>query len=347
MKRFLAKIAIFMVPFVVLAISFVAWDPFKVVFAYESFDSHNPVALNVDYLATETYLRNRKTVGYDSFIFGNSRTLGFRTNAWQRCIDDGVPFRYSADAESVYGVWAKLKMIDSLHAPIRNAMLLMDAQFLAAADNPDQHLYFKHPAVSGVSWLKFYSVFMTAYVSDVFFVKYFDYRMFGDTRAYMEGVINEDPMRIDPVTNDLYLDGRDSLMAQDSDEYYEALTGSFERYRESQGVFDGSAIQKRQRAMLEEIHSILVSRGTAYQIIIGPGYHQIPLDREDLATLRGIFGAAEVHDYSGVNEITSDMRNYYEPRHFTPAAGKKIIDDICGHAVQETPDGPNPAFRNL
>jgi len=327
---FLRKIAIFLAPFVALAASFVLLDPFKVVRSYDSFGSHNPVALDVDYISTEMYLRNRSSAHYDSFIFGNSRTLALRADAYAECIGDGHPFRYPADGESVYGVKLKVDLIDSLGDDIRNALILVDEQMLGAGERPDEHLYVRHPRLTGGSWIDFYSTYIKAYLGDAFFLKYWDYRIFGTFRPYMQGELNPEPMRIDPATNDLFFPGKDEAIAEDSDGYYREAADSFRKYRETHRHDPKPVIDAKRRAWLGEIASVFGKHGTSSIVIVSPNYDQVPLAGEDLGILEEVFGEGRVHDYSGVNAITSDMRNYYEPRHIRPEVGRRMLEEICG-----------------
>ncbi len=61
----------------ILAVYFVK-DPFKVLYHYDSYfpqDGISYVVLNKDYVSTETFVNNYPTHHYDSYIFGNSRSM--------------------------------------------------------------------------------------------------------------------------------------------------------------------------------------------------------------------------------------------------------------------------------
>jgi hypothetical protein len=68
--------------------------------------------------------------------------------------------------------------------------------------------------------------------------------------------------------------------------------------------------------------------GTTYRFVISPLYCQLKLNPADLATLQGIFGKNKVYDMSRINDITNDMRNYYEYVHYCPTVAKRIMDSI-------------------
>lgn len=325
MRAFLLKILLFSLPFQLLALSFVLLDPFMVVWDYQAFPARTHVAINVDYLTTETYLENRSERGYDSFIFGSSRTLAFRTREWMQRVGSGTPFRYSATRESLFGVWGKVRLIDRRGDRIRHALLLAEPTLLEKTSNSTGHLHIKHPKVSGGSWGEFYLSFFSAYLSDFFFVKYLDYALFGEYRGYMAGAIQETPPRMDPRTNDLFLVHQDRALESDPESYYRDLRSDFRRTRASAPEMHEPVIGEAERALLEKIRAVFEEHGTCYEVVVSPNYDQAALHPKDREELRDIFGADRVHDYSGQNAITTQVRNYYEPYHFRPRVGERIL----------------------
>ena len=69
-------------------------------------------------------------------------------------------------------------------------------------------------------------------------------------------------------------------------------------------------------------------KGTNCHVVVSPLYDQVRLNPSDLAALEDIFGAERVHDYSGVNAITADRHNYYEPYHYRPTVARHIMQEI-------------------
>jgi hypothetical protein len=269
-------------------------------------------------------------VGYDSFIFGSSRALAFRTADWHSHIPGSVPLLYNANAESLFGVWAKVRLIDELGDRLANALLLVDEGLLREVRNSDGHLFIKDPRVSRESRAAFYLSFLEAYFSDFFFVRFLDYKLLGTYRPYMQGAINRERTRIAPVSNDLVLEDWDEQLERDAEAYYAGRRQVFEAGRRPTVRVGSRSIGAEQLRLLEDIREVFGRHGTNYRIVVSPNFDQVPLHRSDLAALCGIFGAEHVFDYSGVNEITADVRNYYEPVHFRPAVGQRILDQIYG-----------------
>jgi hypothetical protein len=80
--------------------------------------------------------------------------------------------------------------------------------------------------------------------------------------------------------------------------------------------------------MLSNIKRILDANATSYKIVISPLYDQEKLDAADLHILQSIFGRDRITDFSGKNDITSNVRNYYEESHYRIPVAQKIMDSI-------------------
>jgi hypothetical protein len=52
------------------------------------------------------------------------------------------------------------------------------------------------------------------------------------------------------------------------------------------------------------------------------------LNPADLKILENAFGNTNVYDYTGINSITNQLKNYYENDHCRPLVGKKIMTEI-------------------
>ena len=66
------------IPLIIILLTYVALDPFKVVRKYDTFydiDAKGSVAINRDYVSTTTFANNYNRENYNSFIFGNSRSI--------------------------------------------------------------------------------------------------------------------------------------------------------------------------------------------------------------------------------------------------------------------------------
>ena len=88
-----------------------------------------------------------------------------------------------------------------------------------------------------------------------------------------------------------------------------------------------------QRRLLAEIQSVFERRGTRARIVVAPLYDEIQMNPSDLQSLRAIFGADSVADYSGDNPLTEEVQNYYEASHFRPEVARRILSDLYGKSA--------------
>ncbi|MBP7266283.1 MAG: histidine kinase, partial [Bacteroides sp.] len=62
----------------------------------------------------------------------------------------------------------------------------------------------------------------------------------------------------------------------------------------------------------------------------------------DVKTLKRFFGKRNVFDFTGINEYTEDIHNYYEPGHYRPALGKRLMEKIYEPYIL-SPNAKSPA----
>ena len=125
-------------------------DPFKVLYHYNSYYGRKTIILlNRDYVSTETFIRNNPIYHYDSFIFGSSRSEYYCVSDWQKYISSNNCFHFSAQGESIYGIFLKIKYLNTHHVPIKNAIIPLDFGTLKNVTETKGHLFLEHPALSG------------------------------------------------------------------------------------------------------------------------------------------------------------------------------------------------------
>jgi len=330
MKVFLLRWFIFLAPLLCIPASFFILDPFKIIYMYDDYFEDYSIIINRDYVATEVYLQNKKKHKYDSFIFGSSRTLGFKTYDWIPYLDkNSSPLVYWSSGESIFGIWSKFKFLNEQNDTVKNALIVIDNGYtLNRQVNSTGHVYVKHYTLTGESKFSFCNTFLNAYVSDFFFVRYLDFLCFKKYRPYMKGFIDDRIIKTDPITNDFYrVSNKNSIMA-DSEKYYTDREHMFYPRDGRETEYGDSTIDDKVLSMLHDIQKILKSHNTNYEIVIGPSYNQIQFNIHDLKALQKIFGKDHVHDYTGINEFTADMHNYYDDKHYMPHVGKSILQEI-------------------
>lgn len=327
--RIFPRLALFALPFLLSALPYFVFDPFKVLYTYDTYyEPDDRIMLNRDYVSTQIFLQTNPARRYDSFVFGSSRSLAFRCLDWGPLVGSDRCFHYDATGDTVFGILGKVKLLDRQGVDIKNVLLVLDIDALREATNSRGHMQIKAPLVSGESALQFQFVFFRAFYENLFFVKYLDYRRSSVVKPYMLDVLDSRTTTQVPETNDVLFTAPESELAQGEELYYKARQSLFASRKATPSHDPQRVVFEQGRSRLEETAAILARHRTRYKVVSSPLYDQVALHADDLATLTEVFGAENVYDFSGVNSITADMRNYYELNHFRPTVGRLILKEI-------------------
>src|SRR5271163_1381049 len=97
LRRLLVKIAILAVPLLAMLGIYLSQDPFKVIYDYDNYDADSAFMTNRDVVSTRKLIHTQAQRGYDSFIFGSSRSLAFLCDDWRAHLAPGSrPFHFDA-----------------------------------------------------------------------------------------------------------------------------------------------------------------------------------------------------------------------------------------------------------
>ena len=118
LAKFFIKSALVLLPVISAVASFVALDPFQVIWPRNDFYVNCRVEPNRDWVSMQIYMRNAAREGYNSFIFGSSRSGAFSTADWKKYFTDAAPFHFGVSQESLYGIWTKLKYLMLRDGPL-------------------------------------------------------------------------------------------------------------------------------------------------------------------------------------------------------------------------------------
>ena len=331
MNKFLKTFAIFSLTGIIVAIllvgTYVYYDPFKVVRKYQDY-SYPHVISNRDYISTEMFIQNDKKYHYNSFVFGSSRTMAFTPDSWENFLHPGtIPFMFDASAESIYGIDIKLRYLDSMHIPLDHVLLIFDRDVIfKTTENSSEHLYIKHPLLSGQNRLAFQFAFFKAYLDLKFLYHFYDFTLTGKYKSNMNGFLENRKIKYDTITNQMKIIDQETEISQQPDEYYRKRRNLF--YKRSGEQTDSiRRIQKPQLNMLMDLKRILEKDHTDYKIILSPLYEQVKFNKHDLEILEEIF-PGHIYNFSGKNGFTDKITNYYETAHFRPVVGDSILKII-------------------
>ena len=327
MKKFLIQLVLFLTICLIPVFLYLIIDPFKVIYKYsEQINTTKDYQItgNRDFQSTQLLLWNYKKYNYDSFILGNSRSIFYQVNTWNKYVN-GNCFHFNASSESLYGIDCKLKLLDELKLDIKNVLIILDEGTFSVTKNSPGHLFIKHPALSKESLFAFHAEMFKGFFPKAIFA-YIDLFITGERKKYMGtyGIIGN-VWRHDVKTNQLTYFIYDNEIKNNPELYYADKKALLKKRGVVQRI-SAPSIFSEQDVLLKSIYSVLKSHDSNYKIIISPLYDQIKINPADFNYLTSLFGPENVYDFSGINSITNDYHNYYETSHYRPI----VCDSILG-----------------
>lgn len=314
--------------------AYVVLDPFMVLRSYDSF-YNTEVGLNKDYISTTIFDRHYQNEHYDSFIFGNSRSMFYQISDWKNHLHgEHKCYHFDASGESLYALAQKVKYIDCKGANIENVLLVIDHSTLIQDQPRGGHMNIISPQlVNYKNLMAFHAEFIKAFMSFKFLYAYFDYKISGQVKPYMteDNLIGNTESEADVLTNEVRFPSSEALISKGL--FYTEEKRKLFFKRDSIPNFSPPAIASNQKILLQEIAGIFKRHKTNCKIIISPLYDQIKLNRSDLDFLKVTFGGGQVFDFSGVNKFTNDYTNYYETSHYRPHVAREIMNIVYGDTL--------------
>jgi len=335
MKKFIFQCIAFSIPFIFIIISVILWDPFKVFFQYEDYYNSN-IFGNRANTCLALFLKNNPQRKYNSFIIGNSKSLAFRVHDWQQyfAADKNFSgFHFDGSNEGIYGMTKMIKFLSIHTDSLKNILLILDYHTFHDISNKNEHLFILPPSISGESSITFYSKFIHASLDPKFIYYCIEYNLTKKYKPFMQNIlISPDALyNSDNLTGDIYSYQREKDINSDSIKYYREKIKNGVFYDRRIKVIPDDTMPLITLARLKEIEKICKQHNTNIKIVISPLYEQISLGKKNLTTLNEIFGANNVFDFSGENEFTRDIGNYYEFSHYRPKVARTIMAKIYGN----------------
>lgn len=326
LRKFSIKLCLFLSPLIVLIIGYLIADPFKITRTYEAYPDNFAKSLNRDRISTQIFLNNNKQYNYKSFIFGSSRSSVFYAREWGKHINDATPYHFDASCETISGVATKLKFIETNGNKVENALFVFDRSLFNYEQDTLGSVFVQDYRVSGLDWWKYHTIFVNTYFSKGFFVAFYDNLITGNFRNYMRQFLEFRKINYTPVVNDFIFTSYIEQIKTDSVAYYNQPDFFYKRKKEKN--LQPPAIKAYQLKYLAMIRESLKKNNTKFKIVLGPTYDQHYFNQQDLETLIKYFGKENIYDFSGINEYTENIANYYEIYHYKPSVANDIMNKI-------------------
>lgn len=335
MKRFVLKNVIFFGMLLMAALPptllYVSRD------AYEDFGYHKNYSWKYNFqglgdISTKKLLQS--SLPYNSFIFGSSRSAELYACYLNKKIKNSCFFHYANWFETIGGIYAKLKLIDSMNYSIDNVVIYLDTDGITFKDDgrisATEHYLLTNQSPANY-YFTHYKMFFSSFSMDKLKIL-LGIRVSGMVYPNWES---------DLKTNDhRHTCSERILESYGNTEMDQAYLRKIDSLKRVGVLFERSnveqtRIKKRQISVNEEnillkIREIFKKHDTHYYIVITPLYDQMQFDYADMQVLRTIFGN-NIYDFSGVNEITNNEYNYLDGIHFRPCISKQMIDSILAN----------------
>ena len=322
-RHLILKGVLFSLPFWLVVVLYFYDDPFMVLRRYKRYDSD--IMLCEGCVGWNIYLNNRDSIPFNSFILGNSCTMAFRCHEWEKYLDGGRAVRLFGNAESMMAVYKKLLALEHEKADIRNVLLVIDPVSLSKTRLLSGFTNVLPPAVSGDSELSFQLSSLQAFVSPGFLMPYLRYRLSGRKVLPGKGFNPYGQVR-NPMNNDA-INPRDKMILDEGEAYWESRAKEFPP-RSGEPAVSGQVIYASQEKLLSDIAALFRRNQTKVKIILSPDYSQESANPADTDILRRLFGTENVFDFTGINEYTADIHEYYEQGHYRPCLSNKLMEFI-------------------
>lgn len=322
-RRLAIRGVLFALPFWTMIVLYFYDDPFMVLRNYKSYDSN--VMLNEGYVGWCIYKNNRDSIPFNSFLLGNSCTMAFPCNEWEKYLHGGRAVRLFGNAESMMAVYRKLLALEKEHADIKNVLLILDRGSLSKTKLLTGFGNTLPAEVIGVSPISTQLELLQAFVAPKFLFPYLQYRLFGKLGSSGRMFTSFRHLR-NPINNDA-INPREKMIEEEGEDYWKNRPKEFPVRSEHEKIAP-PVIFAAQKDLLNQIAEVLKRNGTSLKLVVGPDYCQEVLNPKDVEILQQIFGKECIFDFTGINEYTIDVHNYYEEGHYRPILGRKLLHRI-------------------
>lgn len=325
MAKLFKRALILLLPLLVISVYFFIKDPMKIIHDIE--DPTSKGVLMNDRLYQVEYLK-RSNIEYNGFIFGSSRSKAFKTKNWNTFTTSEItPYHMGVNDETLYGLERKINYLDSLGYQLDHVLIVMDHRLLSLLDNHEAHVFREHYALTGETSSSFYQRFVNAFFNFSFLKEYFSYQSTG--KVEHKGEFLWDPgFRHNATTGDIFYVRMDSLIRQDSMKFYKENNSTFHKRKKS---ISKELINKQAMSYLMKIKHVLTTNKSSFKLVVTPNYDLVQLNQKDLKKLELVFGKLNVFDYSGSNQFTNEVGNYYEHKHFKPYIANSLMKLVYQH----------------
>lgn len=331
MKKFLLQfLCIYFLPVAIYALFVYIADPLKCFRPYKEYYKNSFVSPNRENIALQLFEQSHNRTAINSFILGNSCSHAFKVKNWEKYLPKGSRgFHLDAFRETVYGILKKLEYLDKQGNKIEHALVVLDESVFSEKFKSYMYVI---PQKLDPENSAFYTEHLKVLTSVKFVGAYAYYSVYRKNTGFTADYkFTESQPVSDNSNGDLYYTLDDEIKS-DSVAFFERVQK--EKWVKRINLIDLNGndsyegITEQNILYLNKIKEILQKHKTNFKIIINPLYSQEVMPIEMVSLLEKIFGKQNVYNFSGVNTITNDYRNFYDGIHYRPLVADKMLENV-------------------
>lgn len=320
----------FLIGFLVLILIIYIWsDPYHVIRAYPNLKNNEFILTNRNHISTDVFLKENPEKNFNAFILGGRTSCAFKTADYSKKLKVNAVFHFDGEQEDIETIKLKLAFIENQGNSINNVLMIFDTDTFNE-HNHNNIWNRKDYRFSGENKFKYHWQFFKAFYFSSNWIAFFDLKIFGKYRPYMSFEFDKKDYFKTP-NNDIEFEYNDALLKKDSLAYYQNdIYTKRDIYQNlpKNMIPHINHIDDKEIKVLNEIKGIFRRKKSRYTIIIAPLYDRRSFDITEVNTLKAVFGAENVYNYSGRNKYTNLTDNYYNMAYFKRNVAKSILDEI-------------------
>ncbi|MES2389201.1 MAG: hypothetical protein V4543_14460 [Bacteroidota bacterium] len=326
--RFLVSFTAVMVIPAALVLFYIVSDPFMIIRRYDNYYENYFGSTNRDMAGSRTLIRQtEKGVHYESFILGSSLTQCILVPEWERVSGVKNAYHWDAHHEGIFGVWSKVKWLDSTNHPFKNVLLELDDILLSITANGGGFMYFKEPAIAGNSEAERQYEAIKSYFSNPFFLAHIHWYFSGKFLPYMEKyTLNPNSYYSNTKTNDLSYIQQMHLVKTDSAAFYKRLHGMSNL--EPAFMPGNCVLNNESRQMLKDIKAVFDRKHVNYKVLLFPRVKRPVFCEKDIRFIQSVFGTEKVYYEPKTAYKITELNDFFDVHHAKPYFGTRLLEKM-------------------
>lgn len=338
-NKFIFRTIIAIIPLIIIVATYLIIDPFKVVrYYYPYFEPEKWetwLGWNKNWVSVTAYEQGRETYKYDSFIFGSSISIAYKTDEWKKYLPSSAsPFHFDGTEEDIQGILDKVQYIDKLNDTIRHALIILEPKTFTYRPTK-RFLRYTPPQIGGWNtYLDFHYTYFLQFINSDFLKSYIPFKITGKPLKYgINDIFPRQQLLYNKITNEEGLELMEGAIDQNPDSAYQE--NDMAKFPIHELHYCQLLINDTLQSHLTKISELLKKHKSDYYIVFGPNRKRELLHPDDLNILSEIFTSERIYRYTAIDTIKDDKPYFYDNNHYRTFVCSAILDSIYNnHSVK-------------